>query len=62
MSDTVQRPEGFYWIKFREQWIIAEWFAAAWWLTRAPGRNYASHDFVEIGERIELPTCAPRSE
>lgn len=28
----MKREEGFYWIKYRGRWIVAEWSGYYWWM------------------------------
>jgi hypothetical protein len=46
----MQRPDGFYWVKFEGRWIVAEW-ERGW---RLPGKPYPFDDNMlqTIGKQI----------
>jgi hypothetical protein len=56
-----EREPGFYWVKLRDRWIVAEWmpddargYPKGWWSV-GPDRSFLDRDWDEIGPRIEPP-------
>ena len=51
-ADSLNREEGYYWVMYGSEWIIAEWIFNQWWTT---GENECNtmqdYDFNEIDER-----------
>ena len=55
----MERESGFYWVKYFDEWIVAEYCAsgssrdAMNWLIHGHPQCFYDNKFEEIGERIE---------
>lgn len=47
------RSDGFYWVKYRGVWVIAEYTCARWFICGV-GDSFLSYEFDEIeGRRMD---------
>lgn len=44
--------DGYYWVKFRHEWLIAEYREETWYFC-GQAMGYASYDLQQIGNKIE---------
>lgn len=55
------RESGFYWVKYRGYWIVAEWVYSrgydSYWSMTGSSEQYFNDSFTEI---IELPIEYPK--
>lgn len=58
----MRREGGFYWVKYVDEWMIAEWYAP-WghWQTSQSSKVFHDSDFIEIDER-PIVREEPKSE
>ena len=54
----MSRESGFYWVKFVDEWIVAEYrlpkyvqSLLPWWEMTGNEESYEDEDFIEIDER-----------
>jgi len=48
----MNRQPGYYWVKYKGNWIVAEWLLNSWWPSCAESDQSWSDDyFDEIDER-----------
>lgn len=45
------REEGFYWVKYKGQWIVGKWDSYKWALPRIGIYKYQS-DVDDVGEQV----------
>ena len=50
----MNRESGYYWIRFADEWGIAEYFDDSNdWLLIGSEESFSDEDFEEIGERVK---------
>ena len=54
------REAGYYWVFFRDEWIVAEYDGGRWWI---PGQEhfYTTNDFDSVGDAVFTPDKYRRS-
>ncbi len=59
LMENRTREEGYYWVKYTHEWIVAEWFNGEWTLFNAMSSCLDS-DFDEIDENriVRQPALA----
>ncbi len=55
------REPGFYWVRYRGNWMVAEWACDVWFFA---GRDDDADEseLEEVGQRIEPPKFTDRSQ
>lgn len=47
----MKRELGFYWVMFKDEWVVAEWLACDKWLSGFHNASYfLDNDFDQIDE------------
>ena len=54
------RESGFYWVYCDNEWIVAEFDGAFWWLTGIDVA-FKGKEFIEIGDAVFTPDKYRRS-
>jgi hypothetical protein len=56
------RQEGYYWVKYKENWIVALCMKTHWFLPGIDKKVYTDSDFSKINEnRIHAPDEKPEN-
>lgn len=54
----IEREDGYYWVKFDGEWVIAEWTDSRWISAHHSRRGgICSHEITEIDDVKLIPTC-----
>ena len=59
-KEKAMRESGFYWVYCDNEWIVAEFDGAFWWLT-GMDVPYKEKELIEIGDAVFTPDKYRRS-
>ena len=54
---TPSQGDGFYWIRMRDGWQVAEWSIGGWWICgsdiEVPHDDFPDTEVLEVGSKVE---------